>query len=607
MAPAVVSPLLFLLILGCSAGKDLDADQDGYAAGDDCDDANAAVYPQASERCDGIDNNCDGEIDGASAEDQVPLYADTDADGYGDAAASTVACPGQPGWVDDATDCNDGDAGIFPGAGERCNGVDDNCDGTVDEATATDATEWFLDDDGDAFGDPSQGLTACEAPPGYEAASGDCDDQDREVHPGAPERCDSRDNNCDGQTDESAAIDAASWYPDGDGDGFGADTGAVVACEAPPGFSAADADCDDADPAIFPGAAELCNGLDDDCDGAIDPASSGDARTWYADGDGDGFGDASTTALSCDQPPSYTGDSSDCDDFAVTSFPGADEWCNGADDNCDGQVDEDSALDTSVWYADADADGFGDAQSSRPACTAPSGWVADTTDCDDGLSTVFPGADEWCNGLDDNCDGQVDEDSALDATVWYTDADADGVGDATSGSPHCEAPAGSTALGTDCDDADASAYPGAPEACDGVDHNCDGVTATGSSVPTDYATISLAIAAATDGDTICVEAGSYAEALDFGGKTLQLVGAGSAFTFLDVSSGPIRSAAGSLSGLTIHSGIGAAGSGSGGGLICAGSTLSLDDLLFSDHQCSETYCYGTVISATECDLSWNKV
>ncbi len=189
---------------------------------------------------------------------------------------------------------------------------------------------------------------------------------------------------CNGQDDDCDpnTLDAA----DADGDGFSA---------------ICDGDCDDADPAVHPYAAEGCDGLDTDCDGAADPSE--------VDADGDGF-------MICD---------GDCDDADPAAFPGNPEVCDGVDNDCDPSTDE---------AADVDADGFTECDG----------------DCDDGNADVNPGAAEACDGVDTNCDGAIPNNE--------TDADADGF-------LRCEG---------DCDDSDAAVNPGATEICDGVDNNCDG-------------------------------------------------------------------------------------------------------------------------------------
>jgi len=180
-----------------------------------------------------------------------------------------------------------------------------------------------------------------------------------------------------------------------------------------------------------------------------------DVGTWYADSDGDGYGDASSSRDACSQPTGYVADATDCEDAEVTTNPGADEYCDGHDDDCDGSVDEDDAMDVAIWYLDYDGDGYGDASASADACSQPYGYVADATDCDDAEATINPAAAEYCNGDDDDCDGSVDEDDAVDASTWYGDGDGDGYGDASNSANACSAPSGYVADATDCDDGDA--------------------------------------------------------------------------------------------------------------------------------------------------------
>ncbi|MCB9745430.1 MAG: FG-GAP repeat protein [Alphaproteobacteria bacterium] len=182
--------------------------------------------------------------------DDSGVEAVTDADGDGYAAAE---------------DCDDADASVRPGAEELCDGVDNDCDGTIDLG-ASDASSFYADGDGDGYGDAADVVAACEAPEGRVDVAGDCDDSAPEVHPEAAELCDGLDNNCDGLIDEGLV---GSWYPDADGDGWGADAGLTETCTPPEGYVQQGGDCDDSASAANPGLrTEICgDGLDNDCDG----------------------------------------------------------------------------------------------------------------------------------------------------------------------------------------------------------------------------------------------------------------------------------------------------------------------------------------------------
>ena len=262
------------------------------------------------------------------------------------------------------------------------------------------------------------------------------------------------------------------YYADADGDGYGDDDDVVESCSVPDGYALEGGDCDDTSPEVNPEAVEVCNGLDDDCDDAVDEDAV-DADTWYADLDGDGYGHPTETLAACDQPDEYVGNDRDCDDSDDAINPDGDEVCNDVDDNCDGRVDEDEALDATTWYDDGDEDGFGDPDDSHVSCEAPSGYIADGSDCVDTDNDIFPGADELCNDEDDDCDGDIDED-AIDAVTWYDDSDADGYGDPASAETGCDAPSGTVTTGGDCDDDEDEVNPDADEVCDEVDNDCDG-------------------------------------------------------------------------------------------------------------------------------------
>ncbi len=438
-----------------------DADGDGHGAGeaivacvqpdgavassDDGDDADASTYPGAAERCDGVDNDGDGEVDEPGAEGEVEFFLDDDGDGRGDAAVSVTACDPPVGHVDNDDDCDDANPLVFAGAeeGDCTDPVDYNCDGSVGYADAD------LD-----------GVAACE----------DCDDANAEAVPGGLETCDGVDQDCDGEVDEDAN-DAVTWYADGDGDGHGGSL-TVESCEAPTGFVGGGDDCDDSLPGVSPSGIETCDGVDQDCDGSVDDDAT-DAATWHADGDGDGHGSAVSSTPACEAPAGHLADDSDCDDADPWAYPGAAETCDGLDDDCDGVADEEPVSGGDPWYADADGDGHGDPASMVSACAAPADHVADATDCDDGNAAVYPGASESCDGADEDCDGAIDEGTPSGALDWFLDYDGDGFG---AGSPvaACAVPPGHVADSTDCNDTDPAAYPGATEWCNGRQDDCDG-------------------------------------------------------------------------------------------------------------------------------------
>lgn len=281
------------------------------------------------------------------------------------------------GWIPDE-DCDDNDPSINPGAGELCDGKDNDCDDAIDEG---------FDEDGDGF-------RPCSEPP-------DCEDTDALIYPGAPERCNGLDDDCDGVSDNGAG-----GAGDADGDG-------VNVC---------DGDCDDADPSVFPGAPELCDGKDNDCDGAL--------ADLEMDGDGDGASGCPGDDCDDTDPAVYPGapevcdgdddncnnlidedfdadgdgvstcaDPVDCNDSDPAIYPGAPEQCDSIDNDCDGQVDEDTGQ-------DSDGDG----------------WSACGGDCDDGDPNISPDGLEFPSGVDGDCDGLIDE-------AWS------GLGDASALSP----------------------------------------------------------------------------------------------------------------------------------------------------------------------------
>lgn len=319
---------------------DDDLDGDGFLNAEDCDDTSAEINPDANERCDGVDDDCDGEIDEAIGD---VWYTDGDGDGFGDPSTASQGCEPGGDQVADSSDCDDADADTFPEAPETCDGEDDDCDGEADEGVTS---TFYQDTDGDGFGDPDFSVAACEAPPGYAASADDCDDGDDTIHPDAAEVCDLLDNDCDELIDDADGDVNLStgtvFYADADGDGYGDHDAPTFACALPEGFSADDLDCDDAEAAISPSAAEVCDLQDNDCDTLIDDDDPDVDRStgavFYADADGDSFGDPGALVLSCALPAGASEDASDCDDTDGASYPGAAERCDGEDNDCDGAL-----------------------------------------------------------------------------------------------------------------------------------------------------------------------------------------------------------------------------------------------------------------------------
>ncbi len=388
---------------------------------------------------------------------------------------------------------------------------------------------------------------------GFDAGA-DCDDQDEAIYPGATEVCDAADvdEDCDFLADnDDIDVDLATgtrYFPDLDGDGYGdANHPGVLLCDST-GFYPEDdsTDCDDLSADRNPGAVEVCDpdNLDEDCDSVADDADPNTSpptkNVFYLDADSDGFGDLSDPGQSgCDATIDHPAtDHTDCDDDNAAVNPGAPELCSDGhvDEDCDGLVDDEDpssdGLSFSLWYADNDADGYGDdADLGVFACFLLDGAKV-AGDCNDEDPDVSPAETEVCDpdDADEDCDNLVEEaDPSIDPlslSLSAIDMDGDGFGGTLV--PTCD----EGAPGGDCDDSNALIYPGAIEIpCSGVVESCTGVDAN-ISVPADEPTVRDAVDVAVAGDVLCVSAGTYSDSLpiEIDVDELQLVsvsGAGS--------------------------------------------------------------------------------
>jgi hypothetical protein len=199
----------------------------------------------------------------------------------------------------------------------------------------------------------------------------------------------------------------STWYPDADGDGYGVFAHPIQAIKQPQGYVTVWGDCNDKDPSINPGAAEIADNLDNNCNRLIDEGLPC-LITWFKDTDNDGFGISGNTKISCFQPKGYVALVGDCRPTDPNINPSATEIADGLDNNCNGQIDEGLPC-LVTWYRDGDNDGVGIASNTRIACFKPVGFVNIAGDCKPTDPAVYPGAPELCDGKDNDCDGQIDE------------------------------------------------------------------------------------------------------------------------------------------------------------------------------------------------------
>lgn len=459
----------------------------------DCGPDDAAVHPGAVEvPGDGIDQDCSGT-------DSVLCPSDLDGDGFG--GPESVLDPdgfcAEAGQSGVAGDCDDGDATRHPGAWERCDAIDDDCNGYADLPE-----DFDLDHDG-------LGAAAC--------GGEDCNDNDGSIHPGAAEICDGIDQDCDGVRDEPSDVEGWVVHVDADGDGWaGPERRTGLSCEPELGTSRLLGDCDDADPTVFPGQVDRCDGLDTDCDGTLADCDAeadgcsvagGMAAPWTAailvplvirgrkrrrEG-GARSCLAASLALGllsgCEPAPEEPLGAATVHIEPLAPLPGealeaivdlhpapddpsvvlqfrwlrSGEAMPDLDENAvpAGYTAEDERWTVLVMPLRLDGEGGATAGPQVEASVTISaasvdvdgdGWEGPfgaAEDCDDLDATTFPGAPELCDGFDHDCNGAADD---------APDDDGDGAGACA-----------------DCDDEDAGNTPGRPETCDPGDDDCDGL------------------------------------------------------------------------------------------------------------------------------------
>jgi len=418
----------------------------------DCKDMDEKINPGAKEiEGNNIDENCDGKYTASSGttsgstgeSDQSGTtppttgvtyiyYCDNDKDGdYGSTQYSTKATT-IPSYCTKSVpvypDCDDSNSNIHIGALEICDGIDNDCDKFIDEENSVGCTYYYYDGDQDGYGNFAISVCKCSKPgSSYVTNSGDCQDTQEAVHPNQIESCNQKDDNCNGQVDEGNVCGSTTYYCDEDHDGYTSSVAhSCTGSNCIPSYCysfTTTIDCNDNNFDVSPSKTETCNGIDDNCDGVIDPQDSNNCKTYFYDGDQDGYGTTASFCL-CAPTGSYTATKTgDCNSNTAEANPGMMEKCDGIDNDCDGLTDEEGAISCTVYYYDYDKDTWG-TDTFKCLCSAGGNLkstiyytATQKVDCNDNNANVHPGQKEaypgkseanCVNHLDDDCDGKVD-------------------------------------------------------------------------------------------------------------------------------------------------------------------------------------------------------
>ncbi len=456
---------------------DCDIDGDGFAnANPGCPDPNPkdncpATYnpDQQDSNSDGVGDACETDWDGDGIENDEdncphvanPEQSDMDSDGRGDAC-----------------DCDiDGDG--LANANPGCPAPDnpDNCPNAYNPDQQ--------DSDGDGIGDVCDNDRDGDGDPD----ATDCAPDDPTISHNAKEKCNGKDDNCDGVIDEENAVGCVPYYWDNDADGYGVTAKSKCLCSPEGLYTAAlPGDCNDDDKTINPGVQEICDPshVDQNCNGQWNDVGAKGCKDYYADNDNDGWATKDKLCLcepegihklSIADPSNYKWD---CNDKDPSVNPGQTEICgNKKDDNCNGTQNDENAIGSDKFYLDNDGDGAA-VNKYKKLCYAEGKYtVKDAVppwDCDDNNPKVYPSKKEVCNGYDDNCNNEVDEAGAVGCKPYYFDYDHDGYG-VDSPSTNlclCKAQQDYVDKAGDCNDHNAQVHPGAAEKCNNVDDDCNG-------------------------------------------------------------------------------------------------------------------------------------